>query len=379
MDSLCLQPLFLRILYLSGRILNVLRFVVPILLIIKVVLDVYKQVINPKDEEGKKHIINRIVASVIVFLTPTMISLLFSFVEIVTSGNSYNDIKVCHEFANLDYINIIEQNIEQEKLELYLSERDKNLSAYEQKIEAIRKIVESNKIITEGVGEYANNHNVIACGSGSNYNTDLFNAVRSAGYKTREGVVAAALYLSSYINVHIPYFWSGGHDHTYDNYEDKGDNRIGVPNKWGCNVKMKFGGTEKQKNGVAYPFGLDCSGFVAWSILNGGYYTGDPSQKVLVSTGASPSGSIDGVRVSVIKALAAKGKIKPGDIAFKSGHVGMVVEVHDNYYMVAEEMNFNNGLVVSKVNYGSRFTDIILMDNFYNTYKQGVPLWNGFK
>ncbi len=378
MDNLCLQPLFLRVLYLSGRILNILRFVVPILLIIKVILDVYKQVINPNNEEGKKHIINRIIASILVFFTPTLIGLLFSFIETVISSNSYNDLKVCQEFANLEYINILEENIEQEKLELYLSERDKNLSAYEQKIEAIRKIVESNKMSAE-VGEYANNHNKIACGSGSNYNTGLFNAVRSAGYKTREGVVAAALYLSSHIDVHIPYFWSGGHNHTYDNYEDKGNNLIGVSNKWGCDVKMKYGGTDKQKNGVAYPFGMDCSGFVAWSILNGGYYTGDSSQKITVSTGSNPSSSVDGVSVSSVKASSAKGKIKPGDVAFKSGHVGMVVEVHEDYYMVAEEMGYDYGLVVSKVKYGSRFTDIVLMDNFYNNYKKGVPLWNGFK
>ena len=225
----------------------------------------------------------------------------------------------------------------------------------------------------------SNNKNMIKCNSGSNYNTNLYNNVRTAGYKTRNGVVAAGLYLSSHIDVHIPYFWSGGHFHSYNGYSDKGDNFMGVPNKWGCQVKMAFGGTESQKNGSPYPFGLDCSGFVAWAIFNGGYYTGDKNQEIYISTSSVP-GSIGGIRVSNVSVRNAKGSIKPGDIAYKNGHVGLVVAVSNNGFTVAEERGYKYGLVITEHKYSkSTFTNIVLMDNFYNNYKKGTSLWNGFK
>ena len=208
----------------------------------------------------------------------------------------------------------------------------------------------------------------------------LFNTVRSAGYKSREGVTAAAIYLASHIDVHIPYFWSGGHFHSYNGYSDTGENLIGVADKWGCDVKMAFGGTDKQKNGVAYPFGMDCSGFLAWAIFNGGYYTGDSGQSIRISTDSTPPSSIGGISVSSVKTSNAKGKIKPGDIAHKSGHVGMVIAVSDSGFTIAEEMNYANGLVVTEHKYSSsRFTSIILMDNFYANYQKGKTLWSKFK
>ena len=152
------------------------------------------------------------------------------------------------------------------------------------------------------IGENSNNNNAIKCDTGSNYNTELYNNVRSAGYKTREGVVAAALYLSSHIDVHIPYFWSGGHNHTYNGYKDYGENMLGVPDKWGCQVKMAYGGTDLQKDGKLYPFGIDCSGFINWAILNGGYYAGNGlKDSVIVSTNAKPSTTLKGIKIEVIK------------------------------------------------------------------------------
>ncbi len=383
MTELCLNPFFLRVLYLSKIILNIMRFVVPIVLIFKIIIDVYKQVINPQNEDGRKKIINRVMASIVIFMVPTLVSLLTTFISFVVSYSPNESLNVCKEFSNLDYIKELEKNRTEDEIKLYLGENEQNYNSYELQAEAIRKIVESNKV-SAGVGEYANNHNMIACGTGSTYNTGLFNAVRSAGYKTREGVVAAALYLSSHIDKHIPYFWSGGHLHSYKDADgalikDYGENSIGVSNKWGCPVRMDFGGTNKQKDGVLYPFGLDCSGFVNWAILNGGYYTGGSSEHISVGTGSSVFSSIGDIRVQSVSAKNAYGKIKPGDIAFKKGHVGLVVEVKQDHYTVAEEMGYDYGLVISEISYGDRFTDIVLMDDFYSSYKSNTPLWNGFK
>ena len=377
MTELCFQPFFLRIIYFVKLALNIMRFVVPIGLIVTVTLNILKGVIDPKSEDGKKNIKTKVIAAIIVFLIPSVINLVMSLIENIAGVNNYNGITECYEFANLDYIKQLEEEIAEEEYQKYLSERDLDLEKAAQYKLAIQKMVESNRNALT-IGKNANNDNMIACETGSQYNTDLYNYVRSAGYKTREGVVAAALYLSSHIDVHIPYFWSGGHNHNYNGYQDYGENFMGVPDKWGCDVKMAFGGTSAQKDGQYYPFGIDCSGFISWAILNGGYYTGG-NQSVIISTKSPPSTSLKGINVEVVSSGNAKGKIKPGDVAHKSGHVGMVVEVSSDSYKVAEAASYKSGLVIKEYKYGSNFDHIILMDNFYENYQKGEAMWNGFR
>lgn len=375
--DICLNTVFLRILYYFKLFMTIIKFAIPLLLIIKITIDVYKKMINPEMEV--KNIKNRIIAAIIIFLVPTVVDGLMGMIGKIINDD-YNGLAVCYEFANLEYIEAIEEERREEELEEYLSEQEKALNEREKQMAAYRRIVESRQVVA-GIGEYANNKNMIQCNSGSQYNTGLFNAVRHAGYKSREGVVAAALYLSSHINIHIPYFWSGGHFHTYSGYNDSGDNFIGISDKWGCDVKMMSPGTDKQKPNNKYPFGMDCNGFVAWAIFNGGYYTGDPKQKITVSTTTPGSiGGADGFQPETISFSQAKGKVKPGDIAYKDGHVGLVVEVNDQYVSIAEEKGYDYGLVISKQKYGQGgFTHIALMDNFYNNYKKDIPLYSIFK
>ncbi len=383
MDSVCLQPLFLRMIYIIGRIINIVRFVVPIVLIIRAAIDMYKHVINPEDKEGLGNIKNKIIASIIVFLTPTIVSLLYSFIEKTIVNYQYSDLTLCREYATLERIKILEDKIKNADIKAYEDKSKQYKDAREKYLDSIELFVKSVEV-SQGVGEYANNENTIQCGTGSQYNTGLMNAVRTAGFKTRSGVVAAALYLSSHIDVHIPYFWSGGHTHEYNGYKDYGDNLIGVPSKWGCDVEIptykgSSDANRKQKNGTVWPFGMDCSGFVNWAIMNGGYYSGSTNDKAVPSTDTTVFTKLAGVKVDSIKAENAQGKIKPGDIAFKSGHVGIVVEVNDNSYKVAEEQNTAKGLRVNEYSYGKTFTDIVLMDNFYNNYNKDKSLWIGFK
>lgn len=376
--SPCLQPFFLRIIYYLKIILQIIRFVIPILLIFKMGLTFYKGLINPSEKAPIKNVTGKIIACVIVFLVPTLIKLIMALIEQIIGVNYYNGVTECYTFANMEYIKILEQNQLDEAMNTYLTEREQALNDYEKMKLALERVAQSNKQINS-VGEYANNKNMIKCGTGSQYNTGLYNNVRTAGYKTREGVVAAALYLSSYIDVHIPYFWSGGHFHSYYGYNDSGNNFMGVPNKWGCDVKMAYGGTDVQQDGVAYPFGMDCSGFVVWSIYNGGYYTGSESQQLRISTSSVPS-SIGGISVSSVTFKNSKGQVKPGDIAYKSGHVGLVVEVSGNKIKIAEEKGYKDGLVITEHSYSSKsFSHIVLMDNFYNNYQKDKPLWEGFK
>lgn len=376
--NICMQPGFLRVIYIIKIILNIMRFVIPIGLIVKLVMDLVKNLVNPEEKKALSHVKSRVIATIIVFLVPTFIALIMKFVEYSVGVNSYNGVTECWDFANMDYIKELEAVKEMEELEVYLTDIEKKLAEADKYKLALQKKVESNKMKNE-VGEYANNTNNIKCGTGSTYNQGLFNAVRSAGYKTREGVVAAALYLSSHINVHIPYFWSGGHFHSYNGYYDGGDDFMGISDKWGCSVKMAFGGTDMQKDGQKYPFGMDCSGFVVWAIYNGGYYTGDKKQELRFTTGSQIS-SMGGVKIDSVSLKNSKGKVKPGDVLYVKGHVGMVIEVQDDKLIVAEERGYKYGLVVNEIKYSSsRFSHVYLMDNFYKNYKKDSKMWSGFK
>ncbi len=72
-----LQP----VLHLIKEVLNILRIVVPIALIAMTTLDIAKNVINPDDKDGQKKIMLRIIAALVVFLTPTIIRLSFRVID----------------------------------------------------------------------------------------------------------------------------------------------------------------------------------------------------------------------------------------------------------------------------------------------------------
>ena len=107
--DICMQPLFLRIIYYIKLFLNILRFVVPIALIIKCGMDLYKSLLDTNEKNGVKNLKNRIIAGVVVFLIPTLINLLMNLIEYVNGINSYNGISECWEFADLDYIEQLEK------------------------------------------------------------------------------------------------------------------------------------------------------------------------------------------------------------------------------------------------------------------------------
>ncbi len=62
-------------LHLIKQVLSIIRIIVPIILIVMTTIDITKKVINPDDKDGQKKIMIRLIASLIVFLTPTIISL----------------------------------------------------------------------------------------------------------------------------------------------------------------------------------------------------------------------------------------------------------------------------------------------------------------
>lgn len=110
---ICNTTGFLRIMYLIKVLLNLIRFAVPIILILMVALDLFKNVINPKEKEGMKKIVNRIIAAVIVFFVPTVVSLVLYLMDYVLDNKS-EDYKVssCYTNANTTCINKVDNYLD---------------------------------------------------------------------------------------------------------------------------------------------------------------------------------------------------------------------------------------------------------------------------
>ena len=98
---LCENVLFLRILNFFNITMNVLRFAIPIILILKLILDIYHQIINVNDDKIKKKIVTRITACIIIFLVPTIVNVFFSFLETIT-GSTFNYSECNENIQNID-------------------------------------------------------------------------------------------------------------------------------------------------------------------------------------------------------------------------------------------------------------------------------------
>ena len=122
----------------------------------------------------------------------------------------------------------------------------------------------------------------------------LFDRVDKAGYGTRAGVLAAARFLTLEFSYRIHYFYENGRLNNYAPYKHvDGEGRyyhrglylneskfselsasfVG-PAIWGCDLQ-NYTDWGPYKIGNYYPNGLDCSGFVSWALLNGGFDVGD--------------------------------------------------------------------------------------------------------
>ena len=177
-------------------------------------------------------------------------------------------------------------------------------------------------------------------------NAFIKNKVVENGAGTRAGAVTAAVSLINYLydngGVKIPYYWNGKY------------NKIGINPNYG-------GYTTPSAHGQVYA-GFDCSGFVTWSITNGGYNFSSHSTK-----GFNDEFYNDSCPITDQSCIG-----QPGDLinSYGSGsnHVQLIVSVDEasNTYYIAES---SGSLVMIPVSmHSSRLNDarIIHMDNYYN-------------
>ena len=193
----------------------------------------------------------------------------------------------------------------------------------------------------------------------SNANTELDNLMQFYGYRTRDAVVAAALYLTNF-NYKIGYSWGG-------KYLEKGLNP-----KWGCKTEVTKMVCSNQIGSNTCELGLDCSGFTAWAYAQAGF-----DKNILVTHAQSTSmwGNFDASKhkYSFRNNQDKVNLIKVGDIVQIEGHVGIVVGMDDKTLQVANEREGIRISIINKtngksINNDKDFENFVLFDDFFKMY-----------
>ena len=211
--------------------------------------------------------------------------------------------------------------------------------------------------------------------------------IENVGYKTRAGVVEAARFLTLDFPYRITYFYENGRQTTNNvdgegRYYHKGlylnsskfssitGSKKG-PQIWGCSLYS----VPDKKTDIN---GLDCSGFVSWVLLNGGFDVKD--------VGAGWSNNLDltdyGTVKKVTTTLTSSDQIKVGDLHHSTrlgGHIGIIVGLDKTYYYVAQAIWYNPvGVVITKIQrnkLANDFPHVILMDKYYKKDGNLTNMW----
>lgn len=220
--------------------------------------------------------------------------------------------------------------------------------------------------------------------------------VNEAGFGTRAGAVAAGRFLTLQFKYRVPYFYENGRIndsgvHLADGegrYYKQGlylseskyaDIRYTYADKamWGCPLKN---GTNNRKYGFVagnkMPNGLDCSGFVSWALVNGGFDPGD--------VGAGENEGIyqltdTGEFTTLTRDLALSGKIKTGDLFNFWGHIALIIGQDEDNYYVAESLPHLGGVIAKtypKKTVANTFEFVVFMDKFYKEDGNLIDYWN---
>lgn len=206
------------------------------------------------------------------------------------------------------------------------------------------------------------------------FNESILSSVIKAGVGTRDGVVAAAVSLVAglYENyqIRIPYTYGGQHGYALSTAASPlGSSFYGADPTWGKYIgNFYLGGY-----GPYHYYGPDCSGFVMWSLHNGGMkaYPG-------ISTNYASLGrniTLNGKRVG-----------DPGDLMVHPGHIMLIVGVDDEQkvYYIAHAAGGQQGVKINSVDFTDSYNQVVKMDNFYanadnREYTNSTDFANAFR
>ena len=247
-------------------------------------------------------------------------------------------------------------------------------------------------LITNRPSDFDYDKDYLPCNKYTKEENDLIDEIlkykiNNVGYQTRAAVVEAARFLVFDFPYRINYFYENGRQTTnnvdgegryyhtgFYLHESRFDNITGTqygPEIWGCSLYDR----------PAHRYidnGLDCSGFVSWALLNGGFDVED--------VGAGWSDNLDltdyGDVFRITSTLANSDEIKVGDLLHSTragGHIGIIVGIDEDYYYVAQALWYNDiGVIVtahSKNNLSKDFPHVVLMDDYYENDGNLTNMW----
>ena len=221
------------------------------------------------------------------------------------------------------------------------------------------EVIVTDLIITKP-DEFDSNREYLSCERYTESENDLLDdilkyRIERVGYKTRASVVEAARFITLEFPYRLTYFSENGRAHPYGatslvdgegRYYHEGlylhSSRFSKvsptmhgPGIWGCMVYSNPSAGYRRN-------GLDCSGFVSWILLNGGFDAEDLGAGVstiqdLTDLGERKylSDAISNNTIRVGDLLSGKGS--------DGGHIAILVGIKDGYYYVAESLWSSTG------------------------------------
>ncbi len=226
----------------------------------------------------------------------------------------------------------------------------------------------------------------------------LESRINDVGYKTRAGAVEAARFLVLEFPYRINYFFENGRK-SINNIDGEGryfhkglyldESRFSClsksgngPQTWGCSL-YSVQSHKKTNNG------LNCSGFVTWSIVNAGFDIKDVGARMISSLDITDYGKVKSFTSSIIK----NGTVKVGDLVHSEhtgGHIGIIIGIDENNVYVAHALwesasskltkrkNNISGVQITKYSHnevGSIFPHVVLMDELYKEDGKLTNMW----
>lgn len=200
----------------------------------------------------------------------------------------------------------------------------------------------------------------------------LKSKIVNVGYQTRAGAVEAGRFLLLQFPYHMSYFSENGrlpyceaegryyHEGLYLNtYKIEKENITAIingPAEWGCSI-FSNPANQNQINS------LDCSGFVTWCLVNGGFDPGD--------LGAGISDAYDYSDVGPRREITTESldEVKPGDLFAEEGHISILIGINDGKYYIAESnlgIDIRVRVSTKQELIDSAFYAWIDMEEFYN-------------